>query len=318
MLKSKRILFIAPEYFNYYILIKHSLESEGAYVDLFYNRPTSKLSKFFFVFNQWIYKKINQCYFRRLLQGASQDYDYILIIRADLVPVDFIKKLRNKYSGAKFIQYIWDDISLFPKLLDSFQIFDRILSYEPGDCNKYGLIFRPFFFVIQYKTNDCTHQYVYDMFFIGSFHTDRLQVLENVKKLNPQINCYMHFYINPVTFLLNKAIWSKRSFFRFRKMKYAEMIGTMKNSRAILDIQNISQNGLTTRIFEALGSRSKIITTNMNILDYEFYNGNNIYLIDRNNPLIENSWLNLPYEDYDTELINKYHIKSWINEVFDI
>jgi len=101
-------------------------------------------------------------------------------------------------------------------------------------------------------------------------------------------------------------------------MKYSEMINTMKNSAAVLDIQNIAQNGLTTRIFEALGAETKIVTTNSNILHYDFYNSKNVLIIDRNNPVIEKSWLDAPYEEYDINLLKKYHIKNWIMEVFDI
>lgn len=318
MLNGKRILFIAPEFFHYCILIEQALRSNGAIVDMHYSRPKSKLSKFFFIFSKIIYKKINQRYFKKLLECVAQDYHYIFIIRADLIPLDFLKKIRIKYQGAKFIHYIWDDISLFPEILDSFQYFDRILSYEPDDCAKYGLIFRPFFFVNQYNSEKIVKHHLHDIFFIGSFHTDRLEVLKNVKRLNPNLNFYLHFYINPITFLLNNVIWSKGSSFRFRKMKYATMINIIENSRAILDIQNISQNGLTTRIFEALGAKSKIITSNKNILKYDFYNSENIFIVDRNNPVIEKEWLEHPYYEYDFSLLGKYNINYWILEVFDL
>ena len=176
----------------------------------------------------------------------------------------------------------------------------------------------PFFFVDQQNSMRGDFSRTRELFFVGSFHSDRLKVLENVIAMNPDIDFYSHFYIHPVTFLTNKIPFRKRSLFRFRKMEYSEMIERINKSVAILDIQNISQNGLTTRIFEALGARSKIVTTNRNILEYEFYNDNNILIVDRNVPVIDKKWLASDYEEYDEALLNNYHINSWIKDVFDI
>jgi hypothetical protein len=318
MLRSKKILFISPSYFNYSSLIKSTLESLGASVDLFSNRPTSLISKFSGVLNKKIYEGIKIRYFRKLLKDIKGNYDYILVIRADLIPVDFLQALKIVCPEAKFIQYVWDDIHLFPLLLDSFRFFDRVLSYDLSDSAEYSLVFRPFFFLEQQAGKRTLSSATHELFFIGSYHTDRLPVLENVMKLNPGIELYSHFYINPVSFILNKIPVRKIRLFNFGKMKYFEMIKTIEGSLAILDIQNVSQHGLTTRIFEALGARSKIVTTNSNIIDYEFYNDRNILIVDRNNPIIEKSWLHAPYEKYDDKLLGNYHITRWIQEVFDI
>lgn len=318
MLKSKKILFIAPEFFSYSVLIQKELESMGALVSLFSIRPTSLISKLTGLYLLHKYEKIKIKYFKKLLINFEKHYDYILIIRADLLPDDFLPKLIALYPETKFIQYVWDDIDLIPNLSDSFKYFNRVLSYNIFDCEKHKLIFRPFFFVDQKSSDLKTVIRQYEIFFIGSFRADRLALLEKILVKNPQIRFYYHLYINPITFFLNKISLRKRTLFKFHKMKYSEMIKMMNHSIAVLDMQNIFQNGLTTRIFEALGARVKIVTTNRNILDYEFFNSNNILVIDRNNPIIERNWLDTPYEEYDKVLLNKYHINSWISEVFDI
>nr|HRC89952.1 hypothetical protein [Bacteroidales bacterium] len=147
---------------------------------------------------------------------------------------------------------------------------------------------------------------------------DRLKILELIKELNPNISFYIYLYINPITFLLNKSIWRKRNVFKFKKLKYSEMISVIKNSRAILDIAHINQRGLSTRVFEALGAKSKIVTTNKSIIDYDFYNQHNILLIDPNKPVIPNIFLESAYEDYDIKILKNYYIKKWILDVFDI
>lgn len=64
------------------------------------------------------------------------------------------------------------------------------------------------------------------------------------------------------------------------------MIAVLAISKAQIEIQHPSQKGLTTRAFESLGTKTKLITTNPAIRQYDFYNSNNILIIDRNNPVI--------------------------------
>ena len=43
---------------------------------------------------------------------------------------------------------------------------------------------------------------------------------------------------------------------------------------------------LSTRAHEAIAARRKYITTNKHIMDYEYYDPNNILIIDIDNPVI--------------------------------
>jgi len=318
MLKNKKILFLTPEFYTYPELIKASLESMGAVVDLFYNRPTSLTGKFSEVFLLKKYEIVKCRYFDHLISKTKSDYDYILIIRADLIPISHLLKIKNKYPGSVFIQYIWDDLHLFPKLIESFQYFDRILSYDLLESQKYGLIFRPFFFTEYGSLRKESYINGDKVFFIGSYHTDRLLIMQKIRELNPKIKFHFHLYINPITYILAKLPPKYLHYFRFWKMKYSDMLREIENSAAVLDIQNISQSGLTTRIFEALGAGSKIITVNRSILDYDFYNESNILLLDRNYPKIEQEWLDVPFMPYDESILKKYYIKQWVKEVFGV
>ena len=52
------------------------------------------------------------------------------------------------------------------------------------------------------------------------------------------------------------------------------------NSRCVLDSAQEGQMGLTIRVLEALGAKKKLITTNEDIVNYDFYNEENIYVYD--------------------------------------
>ena len=69
------------------------------------------------------------------------------------------------------------------------------------------------------------------------------------------------------------------------------------------------------RTIEILGLKRKFITTNKDIVNYDFYNPNNIMVIDREQPQIDFNFFDLPYEELDDNLYNKYSLKNWILEV---
>ncbi|MFH4210110.1 lipopolysaccharide biosynthesis protein, partial [Acinetobacter baumannii] len=66
-----------------------------------------------------------------------------------------------------------------------------------------------------------------------------------------------------------------------------EIIKLYAKSNVILDISHPGQSGLTMRTFEAIGAGKKLITTNLNIKEYPFYNSDNIFIISRDKLVLE-------------------------------
>ncbi|MEK5777604.1 lipopolysaccharide biosynthesis protein, partial [Acinetobacter nosocomialis] len=66
-----------------------------------------------------------------------------------------------------------------------------------------------------------------------------------------------------------------------------EIVELYAKSNIILDISHPGQSGLTMRTFEAIGAGKKLITTNTNIKEYPFYNANNIFIISRDELVLE-------------------------------
>jgi hypothetical protein len=82
----------------------------------------------------------------------------------------------------------------------------------------------------------------------------------------------------------------------------------------LLDIHRDNQSGLSFRVFECMGLHKKLITTNFNVKEYDFYNENNILVIDANNPVIDADFFEKPYEEIPTEILEKYKLSGWVNE----
>lgn len=85
----------------------------------------------------------------------------------------------------------------------------------------------------------------------------------------------------------------------------------------LVDFINGKHCGLSFRTFEAMGYDKKLITTNAEIIKYDFYNPNNIFVLNNDNLAKLNEFLEKPYEPLPVEIKQKYSFTNWIRYVFD-
>jgi hypothetical protein len=86
----------------------------------------------------------------------------------------------------------------------------------------------------------------------------------------------------------------------------------------LVDVQQKNQDGLTFRIFEALGYKKKLITNNQDIVTYDFYNPNNIFVISESNYEVPSSFFETDFVEIDSDILSKYKLDNWIFEVFKV
>jgi hypothetical protein len=65
-----------------------------------------------------------------------------------------------------------------------------------------------------------------------------------------------------------------------------------------------------------MGLQKKLITTNSDIKNYDFYNPNNILIIDIKRPEIPKAFFENEYEKLPEDIYNKYTLSGWIKNVF--
>lgn len=97
-----------------------------------------------------------------------------------------------------------------------------------------------------------------------------------------------------------------------------ELIRVIDKSQAVVDIQKSNQSGLTMRSIEILGARRKLITTNEDIKYYDFYNENNIEILNREAPFISKEFLSSNFQSVDDSIIEKYSITYFILELLGV
>ena len=96
-------------------------------------------------------------------------------------------------------------------------------------------------------------------------------------------------------------------------MEYDEVLDIVEQSLCIIDVPKPNQSGLTLRVLEAIFYNKKLITTNKNVVEEEFYNPQNILVWD--NPTQEEliSFFTKPVIPVTSDICKKYTIEQWIS-----
>lgn len=318
-LLNKKVLFIGYEYFDYHIRILNQLKKEGSEVDYFpvmnYNIKYSIYRRL----NHKLFLRHNKIHSEKILKMTKNKfYDFILVIQGQQLPKEFFQQLKIQNPNSKFINYHWDSIrktEFKNSLLDVIPFFDVAFSFDKNDClNNKKLNYLPLFF--SKRNNKITLKKKYDISFVGSITT--LRRYKNIKKIEKyckENNLIFKYYMlipvrDYIRFFL-KGYWLKSV--NFTPLKYDEVQNIYGSSKAVIDIPNQVQSGLTMRIIEVLADKIKLITTNHNIKKETIFNKNNICFIDLKNIDIDKGFLDRKFIDINIE---KYSLKSWLFKLF--
>lgn len=333
MLENKNVLFIAPSFFGYEHDITAELKKLGAKVDYFDERPFSssaaKISNRL-NFKFFIKKNIDDYYNDILEKSKNKQYDYLLIISPETMEASFINAIKATNINIQSILYMWDSLRNKSNAKKVLTCFDKIYSFDKTDLNSgfsSDIQFLPLFYNNDFKfdlTNE-TSKASYAASFIGTVHSDRVKL---VKKVINQLDkdgykTFTFFYCpSKLLFVLKKLFTNEFNFISFSEVSFTPMTKKQMrdifiSSNAVIDIQHPDQSGLTMRTIEMLGLNKKLITTNGHIREYDFYCVDNHLIIDRNNPLIDASFLTVSYHRHPQEIYEKYSLSSWLTILFE-
>lgn len=329
-LSGKKILLFIPQTFNYADIISEKLKQLGAVVYYHDERSvTSTLGKALLKVNPSLFTGKTHKYYKQIIkEHRGEKFDYIFIVKCDMPDGKTLSNLKQAFPDAKMCLHLWDSIANNKNILKKIKYFDWITSFDSSDCKKgYRFKFRPLFFSDDYCWQSIGHNnYLYDIAFCGTIHSDRYKVIKEIRRQCKALGFRyygFHFLQSKLVYRLFKLTkpefkGTNSSDFAFDKKSSFEIADIVDKSVAVLDVQHPNQTGLTMRTIEMVGLKKKLITTNADIKEYDFYNENNICVIDRNKPEIDKEFFNTPYEDIPEEVYRKYTIEYWIYDVLGI
>jgi len=241
------------------------------------------------------------------LKKNNQIQDVILTIKGDFITPESILEFKN-YTK-KSIGFFNDNTYRCPKIKRVLHCFDDVFSFEKEDCANFNLKFASnWIYNSENATNE--NQFEYDVFNISSIDK-RLPILKRIAANLASQNSKFKFIIYDKK---QKDNDENITYIRSH-MPLSEVNDYISRSKVLLDINRLGQSGLTFRVFESLGLEKKLITTNTDIKNYDFYNPNNILIIDEKNPIIPMEFFENEYEKIPDSILEKYTLKGWTNHV---
>lgn len=326
-LEGKRILLIALTEYSKGII--HEFQNMGATVDYMCDKPNNgvvckTLGRM--KFKPYI-RVIENYYKNKVREFATNKYDYILSIRGEYTPVASVKLLKDTFPEARLILYMWDSIRNNRGIELKWEYYDKVWTFDRIDylANKEQINFLPLFYYNSFIP-DTNSGYKYDIAFVGTGHEDRVKIIREIKEQCDKSGLKMFEYIflpHILIFLKNKLTNKnykgvRKQDINFKLLPTKEAYKIYSESRCVVDIESPTQCGLTMRTIEMIGLGKKLITTNKDIVNYDFYNSNNIMVVDRTDFQIDTGFVDKPYEMLSDNIYAKYSLHGWILQVLEM
>lgn len=328
-MNNKKVLYIGTPIFNYHKKIVAEFEAQGYSVDFYNDRPSeSSFIKGIIKIKKSLLNCLIQKYFDKIMsETKDKTYDIVFVVNCKVFTPEMIKKMRESQKSARFVLYMWDSLTLYPNSKELIPVFDTSYSFDSDDCKKIEeLKFLPLFYCKEFEQvgQAQNRQIDYDIVSVCTAHPNRYKTMNKIfpELESKGIRIFSYMFLNKLQYLYNIAFASefkgaKSSQFKFVPLSESENLDVLKRANTVFDIQHNKQSGLTMRTIETLGAKRKMITTNINIKRYDFYNKNNIFVIDDDNLDKIETFIKGEYESISDEVYKKYSISSWIDTIIN-
>ncbi len=328
MQNAEKFLLVMPDYSDFPKLFIKNLEQLGFRTSLITNgfpdykyKGTERIVNFYrkTFFKDRSYKRkliadFQKREFLRIAEELSADFNYILVIRPDVFPISFIKKLKTKTE--KFIAYQWDGIEKFPEVKKYVSFFDSFFCFEtvPGfDGIKQTTNF--YFDFDNFKPTQIQIKRSQPVFyFVGLDWEIRRKKIEKFVTFAINNGFKLDFYLQEFEKNEHKNL---NIHYLKNRITFAENIELVKNADLLLDFLDPRQVGLSIRFFEGLYYRKKIITDNVAIRNYDFYHSNNILIIENDDYSAVEEFVKKPYYELPEDIVRKYGFSEWIIRILN-
>lgn len=315
----KKILLLTTSLYGYEEIIINYLKKKNYnvkiinYSDRKYVEKRKIKNPFLKFFNNVFYRKIGKN-LKNLQQAnaVNEDlikenikYDYIIKLGMLYLEKSTLKLLKSQ--GKFLICHHWDKIIDEKYFLFERSFFNKISSFSKEDSKKYNLFYLPnFYFKVTNEKNISIKNDIYTI--MGDItrknFLEELAVLLRKDGINYNFNLVTNQEIKSNLINIGKGI------------KLLEVLKNYEESKVILELVRERNKGTSTfRAIECLGLKKKLVTNNKEIVNEDYYNKNNILIINENNMNIPIEFINSCYQELPKEITEKYYIDNWIDKL---
>lgn len=258
------------------------------------------------------------------LKKIDLDHFDVIFVTQIIYPELIIKYIRKKNTHCKLFYWLWDSVkymgtawlydgqSHWKALNDMRQKYGfEILSFDKEDCDKYHFVFHNQIIPI-YRDLLTTPVKKESIYFCGH-EKGRLPILKKLGLEMLKRGLKPCFEIVPSVELQNIDIKGYEHFIsRVERKSYQDLLKEELSHKAILEIVQKGQNGITWRAIEALLYKRKLITNYSAIKRYDFYRKKNIFIIGQDNLDDLPLFLQTEMERLPSEIANRYTFDGWL------
>lgn len=238
---------------------------------------------------------------------VSNHYDKILVTHPQYLNAkthQYLKSITKDY-----MVYLFDSLKKISVQKHYIRFFDKVFSYEMEDCEANNYKFITNFIPTERFRNSGNSRQLFNIS-CKDVRFSKLRTLAEYCDKNKIPGQFILFSKKPLKTPLFTIIHNM--------INIQEMDTYMKDTGIFVDIQRPEQNGLSFRVFEAMGNEKKLITDNSHIRKYPFYDPKNIHIIDFQKLEIPHEFLSTPYQKLPPELYDQYTVNKWVKEIFSL
>lgn len=255
-------------------------------------------------------------------------YDYLFVIDGMSISKTLFDILKRRNKELYSANYLFDTTYSLYKFQNNFTYFNKVASFDLGECEKYDLMFLPIYWIDSSST--CEKER--DVFAFGAYSRERELLFKRIKsiadkngwsyfielyqpkskmaKIKSSVATKKNIENNANTMLTDKTI---------SPVVFRELINS---SRVIVDSVNHKQDGMTARFMWALGLGKKIITTNSNIVKYSCYDERQILLLNSSSEIEDDSVESFIKSEYsptiNNEMVLGWRIDHWLESLLEL
>lgn len=315
-IKMTNILILGDNRTNLITPIIDSLKSMGFSVDYIDASELDKAKKYPSLWHKLTAKlfynnlhKGKRHWGREAVIDSTKDhYDHIIVLVPAMLNEVIGKKLRKKTRH--LVTILWDSLKKVSAGNILFEYSDSIFSFDPEDCSSENIQYLPSYHTEPVEYNVVVDKDIFGVFSINNKNDYRYKKLIEIAKNNINITGEIIFVskrLEKEKFKIGKINITIQN----EKIDGENLENKILSSKAIIDIVDCRQKGLSFRLGDAYKYRKLLITDNISINHESWFSGN-FYVLENDSipesfPKNKFNYVNSPYS-----------VKNWIANVLSL
>lgn len=221
---------------------------------------------------------------------------------------DMVEYINKKALHANFHVFYWNPIANNYTIRKELMNKCKVWSFDKKDCDTYKLRYNHQFFFFGYKDAFIDKAYRNDVFFVGR-DKGRIQLLMQLADFFDRENLKAKIIVTGE----KRKEYSKeqKRFLSLGGIPYEETLRYSANTKCLLEIMQNGQEGFTLRTLEAMFFNKKLITNNIRIREFDFYDPRNIYILEYDRRDLK-KFIHDNDAYWNADVLQKYSFEDWL------